>query len=74
MIGDVYQLQAEIIEGQTRIAELSNALDHIREERDNALDAANSLHREVERMRIEVKHLQTVVDRLRLHIQQGVEL
>lgn len=33
MIGDPYQLQAEIIELQTRVAELSNALERMRNDR-----------------------------------------
>lgn len=74
MIGDPYQLQAEIIELQTRVAELSNALERMRDEREDALDAARSLHAELEIAKVQGKNLQAAVDRLRLHIQQGVEL
>ena len=74
MIGDPYQLQAEIIELQTRVAELSNALERMRNDREAALDAAQSLHSELEMCRIEGKNLKAAIDRLRLHIQQGVEL
>lgn len=74
MIGDTYQMQAEIIELQTRIAELSNALDILREERDNLVDASASLHTELEAQRSRANALEVIVGRLRLHIQQGVEL
>jgi predicted nucleic acid-binding Zn-ribbon protein len=74
MMGDAHQMRAEIIELQIRVAELSSALEIVREERDNAVDAARSLHIELEMSKSQGKSLQAVIDRLRLHIQQGVEL
>ncbi len=43
MTGDTVAMSQEIIELQTRVAELSVALERVTEQRDNALDAAESL-------------------------------
>lgn len=40
----------------------------------DAVDAADSLMKELDREKAECRALQATVDRLRLHIQQGVEL
>ena len=53
---------------------LSVALERVTEQRDNALDAAESLHKEVDACRDRIKILGGQLDRLRIHIQQGVEL
>lgn len=74
MTEDLNAIRMENWELQTRVAELSVALESVRQEREDAMDNANSLHRELEKFRIEVRQLQAIVDRLRLHIQQGVEL
>jgi FtsZ-binding cell division protein ZapB len=44
------------------------------EQRDNAVDAAESLHKELEACRDRIKSLGGQLDRLRVHIQQGIEL
>jgi hypothetical protein len=72
---------AEIIELQARVADLQNSLDRVREERDAARSTAVLLENacaEKEAMIKEYEHLThdllARVDRLQLHIQQGVEL
>jgi chromosome segregation ATPase len=67
-------MSQEIVELQTRVAELSVALELVTEQRDNAVDAAQSLHTELEACRDQIKSLGGQLDRLRVHIQQGVEL
>jgi len=49
-------------------------IDSLRTERDNALDAANSLHQELEQIKNYVKQSESIISRLRNHIAQGVEL
>jgi allophanate hydrolase subunit 1 len=61
-------------EAQLRIAELSNALQDASLARDNFKDAAESLTIELDAYKRKVRELEAVVQRLRLHIQQGVEL
>jgi allophanate hydrolase subunit 1 len=61
-------------EAQLRIAELSNALQDAAMARDNFKDAAESLMIELDAYKRKVRELEATVSRLRLHIQQGVEL
>jgi allophanate hydrolase subunit 1 len=61
-------------EAQLRIAELSNALQDANLARDNFKDAAESLMIELDAHKRKVRELEATVQRLRLHIQQGVEL
>jgi predicted nucleic acid-binding Zn-ribbon protein len=61
-------------EAQLRIAELSNALQDAAVARDNFKDAAESLMIELDAYKRKVRELEATVSRLRLHIQQGVEL
>ena len=74
MTGDTFAMSQEIIELQTRVSELSVALERVTEQRDNALDAAESLHKELDACRDRIKILGGQLDRLRIHIQQGIEL
>jgi FtsZ-binding cell division protein ZapB len=74
MTGDTFAMSQEIIELQTRVAELSVALERVTEQRDNCEDAARSLHEELEASRNRIKTLGGQLDRLRLHLQQGIEL
>ena len=74
MTADPYAMSQEIVELQSRVAELSVALETVTEQRDNALDAAQSLHKELETCRIHLQEAHANVSRLRVHIQQGVEL
>lgn len=61
-------------EAQIRISELSTALELVTEQRDNLEDAANSLNEELDFARKQISALQATVQRLKLHLQQGVEL
>jgi hypothetical protein len=71
---DPDMLRAMNEEAQLRIAELSNALQDAAVARDNFKDAADSLAVELDAYKRKVRELEAVVQRLRLHIQQGVEL
>ena len=68
------QVEFELDEWRTRVDELRVALDRVREERDNLRDAAASLAVELEQLKKAHKIATSTVERLRLHIQQGVEL
>ena len=59
---------------QTRVDDMQVIIDSLRTERDNALDAANSLHQELEQIKSYVKQSESIISRLRNHIAQGVEL
>jgi septal ring factor EnvC (AmiA/AmiB activator) len=61
-------------EAQLRIAELSTALGNVTEQRDNLEDSLTAAIREVDAYKAHVAQLTATVERLRLHIQQGVEL
>ena len=61
-------------EAQLRIAELSTALAHVTEQRDNLEDSITAAIREVDAHKAHIAQLNTTIERLRLHIQQGVEL
>ena len=74
MTGDTYAMSQEIVELQTRVSELMVALERVTEQRDNAIDSAESLHKELEASRDRIKTLGGQLDRLRIHIQQGIEL
>ena len=74
MTQDPFAMSQEINELQTRVAELSVALERVTEQRDNAVDAAESLHEELEACRDRIKSLGGQLDRLRIHLQQGIEL
>jgi len=67
-------MSQEIAELQTRVAELSVALERVTEHRDEALDTAKSLHQELEATRLHLQKAHADVSRLRVHIAQGVEL
>ena len=74
MTADPYAMSQEINELQTRIAELSLSLETVTQQRDDCRDAADSLHSELEISRRRLSEVSSIVDRLRLHIQQGIEL
>ena len=48
MTADPFAMSQEIIELQTRVAELSVALETVTQQRDDFRDAADSLHSELE--------------------------
>jgi chromosome segregation ATPase len=61
-------------EAQLRIAELSNVLATVTEQRDNLEDSLTAALREVDAYKTHIQQLTATIERLRLHIQQGVEL
>lgn len=74
MTADIYAMTQEVNELQTRIAELSVALATVTDQRDSNRDIADSFFVELESNKAKLAIANSVIDRLRLHIQQGVEL
>ena len=74
MTADPFAMSQEIVELQSRVAELSVALESVTEQRDSNRDIADSLFVELESTKAKLAIANSVVDRLRLHIAQGVEL
>ncbi len=74
MTADIYAMTQEINELQTRVAELSVALETVTEQRDSNRDISDSIYVELESTKAKLAIANSVVDRLRLHIQQGIEL
>ena len=74
MTGDTYAMSQEIIELQTRVSELMVAVERVTEQRDNAVDSSESLHKELESTRAMLARSSAQIDRLRIHLQQGIEL
>ena len=67
-------LVAETEPSQARCDELSIVNEQLREQRDNARSIAQRLEEALTQSEEKVKELSATMDRLRLHIQQGVEL
>jgi len=67
-------LKAEKEAWQSRCDELTVANEQLREQRENARALAQGLEEALTQAEEKIKHLSASVDRLRLHIQQGVEL
>lgn len=65
---------AELIEWQARCADLENANEALREEREQARSTADLLMHECARLEARVTELSAFVDRLRIAVQQGAEL
>ena len=61
-------------EAQTRIAELSTALSIVTDQRNNLEDSLDSAIKELDAYKSHITALTSTVERLRLHIAQGVEL
>jgi septal ring factor EnvC (AmiA/AmiB activator) len=61
-------------EAQLRIAELSTALAHVTEQRDNLEDSLTASIRETDAAKAQIHVLTATIERLRLHIAQGIEL
>ena len=61
-------------EGQLRISELSTALGIVTEQRDNLEDSLNAAIKELDSHKAHIAQLTATISRLRIHIQQGVEL
>ena len=64
----------ELEEWQNRVDALRVANERLREERDHARDAADSLHDELEEYKSRLSQATSVISRLRNHIAQGIEL
>lgn len=67
-------LVAEIVELTQRVADLQSANSRLTEEREAARASVDLLMHEVATLEDRLKASEATVDRLRLHIQQGVEL
>lgn len=65
---------AELIEWQSRCADLQNANETLREERDHARASVDLLMHECAKLEARVTELSAFVDRLRIAVQQGAEL
>jgi hypothetical protein len=74
MTADIYAMTQEVNELQTRVAELSVALETVTEQRDSNRDISDSIYIELESTKAKLAIANSVIDRLRLHIQQGIEL
>ena len=74
MTHDIDALRQMNEEAQLRISELSVALAHVTEQRDNLEDSLTAAIRETDAAKAQIHVLNATVERLRLHIQQGVEL
>ena len=74
MTADPFAMSQEIIELQSRVAELSVALETVTQQRDSNRDISDSIYVELESTKAKLAIANSVVDRLRLHIQQGIEL
>jgi len=74
MTADIYAMTQEVNELQTRVAELSVALETVTEQRDSNRDISDSIYVELESTKAKLAIANSVIDRLRLHIQQGIEL
>jgi two-component sensor histidine kinase len=74
MTGDTYAMSQEIVELQTRVAELSVALELVTQQRDDDRTNCVSLHQELEACKVHLREAHALISRLRVHIQQGVEL
>lgn len=74
MTYDIDALRQMNEEAQLRIAELSTALAMVTEQRDNLEDSLTAAIREVDAYKQQIASLNATIERLRLHIAQGVEL
>jgi hypothetical protein len=67
-------LRAELIMEQSRVSDLMTSNEYLREERDEARRFLTETKEELERTRQALRDALATVDRLRIHIQQGIEL
>jgi predicted nucleic acid-binding Zn-ribbon protein len=61
-------------EAQTRIAELSTALSIVTDQRNNLEDSLQAAIKELFHKDTQITQLNSTVERLRVHIAQGIEL
>jgi len=67
-------LRAELIMEQSRVSDLMTSNEYLREERDEARRFLEETKEDLEKTRQALRDALATVDRLRLHIQQGIEL
>jgi bacterioferritin (cytochrome b1) len=67
-------LRADLIMEQSRVSDLSTSNEYLREERDEARRFLIETKEEAEKLRSALRDALATIDRLRLHIQQGIEL
>ena len=67
-------MRAELIEWQSRCGDLQNAVERLREERDAARASVDLLVHENHVLEENLREANATISRLRIHIQQGIEL
>jgi len=67
-------LRAELIMEQSRVSDLMTSNEYLREERDEARRFLEETKEDLEKTKQALRDALATVDRLRLHIQQGIEL
>ena len=67
-------MRAELIMEQSRVSDLMTSNEYLREERDEARRFLIETKEEAEKLRSALRDALATIDRLRLHIQQGIEL
>jgi hypothetical protein len=67
-------LRAELIMEQSRVSDLMTSNEYLREERDEARRFLEETKEELAKTRQALRDALATVDRLRIHLQQGVEL
>lgn len=67
-------LRADLIMEQSRVSDLMTSNEYLREERDEARRFLIETKEEAEKLRSALRDALATIDRLRLHIQQGIEL
>ena len=67
-------LRAELIMEQSRVSDLMTSNEYQREERDEARRFLEETKEDLEKTKQALRDALATVDRLRLHIQQGIEL
>lgn len=67
-------MRAELIEWQSRCGDLQNSVERLREERDSARATVDLMLHENHRLEEALREANATISRLRIHIQQGIEL
>lgn len=67
-------LRADLIMEQSRVSDLMTSNEYLREERDEARRFLTDVKEEATKLESALRQANATIDRLRLHIQQGVEL
>ena len=67
-------LALQFAELEIRVSELHTALEFVTNQRNDYKDLADSLFKELEACKVHLREAHALVSRLRVHIQQGIEL